>query len=343
MTRWAIVALILMAGTATTQPPPQQPTEGWAYKLLAVDGKPVKGHDFGTVPAGAQLNHKFEIKNIWSVPLRIQTSVSCDCLKVTLPKEVLQKNETGSIDVDMDGRRFQGQKSVNLFVTLVEDSPRPRYQSTAQLTITANARMDVTLNPGSVNFGIINIGQPAQPRYIDVDYAGQLNWQIVGVPKSDLFDISVVQRIRAPGRIGYQVGLTVKPDAPAGKKKDELLLQTNDPASPTVPIPFEITLLSPLQLTQDKVKLPPTQVGAEVTSQKIMLSGTRPFKITGIDGIGEGLEQVDAMASGPRNFHYLKFKLTPKEAGHFSRKVTIKTDCDKDATATITIEGDVTN
>ena len=339
MMRWAMVALVLSAGIATAQPPRQQQQDGWASKAFIDDNKPVSGHDFGVIPAGTQLHHDFKMKNLWGVPLKIQTAVSCGCVKVTLAKEVLQKNEAGTLQIDMDGRSFQGHKAVNVFVTLVEDSPRPKFQSTATLVVTANARVDVTLNPGAVNFGIVTAGQPVQKQFVDVDYAGRLQWQITGVPKSDLFDISVLQRINAPGRIGYQVGLAVKPDAPVGKKKDELTLQTNDPASPTVAIPFEITILPRLQ-APEVVKATGAKVGAETMSGLVVIQSPRPFKITGFNGLGNGLDLGQAIAKDARPIHYAKFKLTPTQAGTYSQKVTVNTD-DPTMTATITVEAEV--
>jgi len=344
---WAAAVLTLLAANAAvhTQQPQLQPSqqaapEGWAYKIFAVDGKSITGHEFGTVPKGAQLHHTFKMQNIWGVPLKVVTQVSCDCVKVTPSKPVLNKSEAGTLDIEMDGRRFDGQKAVNVFVTLVEDSPRPQYTSTATLLITATARTDIALNPGAVQFGIVPRGQAAQ-RFIDVDYTGQLDWKIVQVPKNDLFDIAVMQRGNpVQGRAGYQVGLTLKSDAVAGTYKQELALSTNDPVNPTLLIPFEITVQPRLLVQPNPIQMPRTHVGGEVTTTVVVQGPGRAFQITGVDGLGDGLS-LAAQPQGAKPTHLLTFKLNPTQAGQISRKVTLKTDGDKDLTATITVEAAV--
>jgi hypothetical protein len=349
MMRWAMAAMILLAGAvaapsqnnAQPQQAQQQPNpEGWAYKLLAVDGKTVTGHDFGTVPMGAQLHHSFKITNIWNVPIKIHTQVSCDCVKVTPSKPVLNKMEAGTLDIDMDGRRFQGAKQVNVFVTIVDDSPRPQYTSTATLLITATSRTDVKLNPGAVAFGIVPRGQVAQ-QFIDIDYEGrQTDWGIVQVPKSDLFDISVKERIRAQGRIGYQVGLTLKADAAPGTYAQDLAITTNDPSSQTLLIPFQITVQPRLLVSPSPIRMPATRVGGEVTTTVLVQGPGKAFQITGVEGLGDGLT-LARDPQGARPVHYLTFKLNPTQAGQISRKLTVKTDGDKDLTATVTVEAAV--
>ncbi len=48
-------------------------TPAWAQSATWLDKgfKGGTGHDFGSVPRGAELNHKFELTNIWAVPLEI--------------------------------------------------------------------------------------------------------------------------------------------------------------------------------------------------------------------------------------------------------------------------------
>ena len=76
----------------------------WANKLFSPDGNANK-HDFGSVPRGAQLYHRFPMKNIWAVPIEIiNVRVSCGCVKATPSKATLQKNETALPRRD-DGRQ----------------------------------------------------------------------------------------------------------------------------------------------------------------------------------------------------------------------------------------------
>jgi len=54
----ALLTLIVVAATATSAP-----AQGWAEKMFK-DGLT---HDFGTVPHGAQLFHRFTMTNIYAV------------------------------------------------------------------------------------------------------------------------------------------------------------------------------------------------------------------------------------------------------------------------------------
>ena len=54
----------------------QQQPQSWAEKMFK-DGV---NHDFGSVARGAQLLHRFPIKNIYAVPLTITSlQSSCGC------------------------------------------------------------------------------------------------------------------------------------------------------------------------------------------------------------------------------------------------------------------------
>src|SRR5262245_61475398 len=103
------VGLILLAA-----PPAFSLEEGWANKLF----KEPTSHDFGTVARGAQLYHRFPLTNIYAVPLEITNiRVSCGCVTATPMPKVLQPRESGYIDIAMDARRFNGAKTVTVFVT----------------------------------------------------------------------------------------------------------------------------------------------------------------------------------------------------------------------------------
>src|SRR5262245_31113421 len=224
-------ALALLIVTVSTVPAPAQ---GWADKLF--DFKTV--HDFGTVARGAQLTHKFTIKNRWAVPLAITTiHVGCTCVTATAHPRVLKPLQTGHIEVNMDGRRFVGSKTVSVRVSV-----GPEYISTTELRVSAFSRPDVVFNPGEVNFGTVQAGQEVT-QAIDIEYAGGINWVASEVLAKDLpVEASLKELYRRPGQVGYQLRVTLKENAPAGNLKHELFLKTNDPASPLLPVLLEATV-----------------------------------------------------------------------------------------------------
>ena len=215
-----VAALALTAASAQAQ--------GWAEKMFK-DGTT---HDFGSVPRGAQLFHRFTITNIYAVRMEITgIKPGCGCVTATPAKRVLEPRESTTIDVNMDARRFTGPKTVGIRVTV-----GPEYTSSAEVKVTANSRADIVFNPGQVSFGAVTRGQtPAQT--IDVEYAGVLNWQVSEVLAKDApLDVSIKELYRRPGQVGYQLQVTLKADAPVGNLKQDLFLKTNDPGSPLVPV-----------------------------------------------------------------------------------------------------------
>ncbi|HYV36617.1 MAG TPA: DUF1573 domain-containing protein, partial [Gemmataceae bacterium] len=168
------LAFVLIAAALSGWPTlAQQPSGAWADKLF----QNKTTHDFGTVAKGAQLKHSFAIKNIYAVPLDFSARVSCDCVTPTFSKKTLKPQEEGTLDINMDARKFTGPKSVTIYVTV-----GPEYVSTATLVVTANARGDVVLNPGEVNFGVVQQGQQPSVK-VDIDYAGFLDWRVEEVVK----------------------------------------------------------------------------------------------------------------------------------------------------------------
>src|SRR5436309_13598536 len=176
----ALVGILLIGPAAA----PQEVVTGWAGKLFTAgtpDHKVQTGHDFGTVPKGAQLKYRFPLTNIYAVPLQVVTSVSCGCVTVTPTPQVLQPRESGVLDLNMDTLKWSyGHKQVSIYVTVMN----AQYSSTTTLVVAANSRTDITLDPGQAVFGVVAKGQPAT-RDVIVRYAGQLPFQITGVAPGD--------------------------------------------------------------------------------------------------------------------------------------------------------------
>jgi hypothetical protein len=90
----------------------QQP---WAAKMFK-DGL---SHDFGSVPRGAQLFHRFTITNIYAVRMEITDVRSgCGCVTAAAATRVLEPRESTTIDVSMDAHRFIGHKTVAIRVSV---------------------------------------------------------------------------------------------------------------------------------------------------------------------------------------------------------------------------------
>jgi hypothetical protein len=321
---WTLVVLTGWSAAATAQ------GTSWADKMF----KGTTNHDFGGVPRGAQLYHRFPMTNIWAVPIEIMNvRVSCGCVTATPTSQVLKPKETGYLDVLMDGRRFTGPKVVSIYLLV-----GPQYISTATLRVSAVSRADVVFNPGQVNFGVVPRGQtPVQT--IDVEYAGELDWRVSEVLKNGApLDVALEELYRRPGQVGYRVTVKLKADAPPGLVKQELLLKTNDPASPLVPVLVEATLQASLTIVPGTVSLGTLKVGEE-TTKKVFVRAGKPFKIMAVEGTGDGLEAELPTAAASAQLITLKYHAT--QAGTIQRQLTIRTDLEQGTTGTVKVEATV--
>jgi hypothetical protein len=290
-------------------------------------------HDFGSVPRGAQLSHRFVISNIYAVRMEITSVKSgCGCVTATAAKRVLEPRESTTIDVNMDARRFTGSKAVGITITV-----GPDYISSAQLRVSANSRADIVFNPGQVSFGTVTRGQ-AVSQVIDVEYAGVLEWQITEASAKDLpVDVTLGELYRRPGQVGYRVKVTLKADAPVGSIKGDLFLRTNDPTSPLLPLLVEATVQSSVTVAPAAVSLGTVKIG-ETVMRRVVVRGNKPFRVIEVAGLGAGITVDPAPATTPAPVQVLTFKCQLTKAGDFKHEVKIKTDL-QDAPLTVTIDG----
>jgi len=307
----------------------------WANKFFAPkDPPPIVVHDFGNVPFGTTLTHRFPVTNIYAVPMQItrDPAVSCGCTRIVRYTQKLEPRETGFVDIEMDGRRFQGAKAVTISVEF-----GPKFRSTAILQVRAFARTDVSLTPGRLDFGVVALGQ--QPvKTVDVEYRGnQLNWQITEVDASSASNVKVaVQRVAAGrGAASYQLTASLKPNANPGMMQDQIILKTNDANGPVLTIPVAGTVQAPLTIVQgNPVRLDPVQVGGQ-TDRIVMVRSSKRFRIVKVEGEGDGL--TVSYDSVSLEIQRLKITFKPTQPGMLQRKLTIISD-QKDV-ATAIIEG----
>jgi len=319
-TLWVLVAVSLVPVMAPGQ-------QQWAEKMFTKG----RTHDFGTVPRGAQLTHSFEITNPYAVEMQItEVKSGCGCVTARAVKTVLQPRESTSIEVRMDGTRFVGPKTVGIRVTV-----GPRYISSAELRVSANGRTDVVFNPGQVSFGNVTAGE-TPTKTVMMEYAGTLDWKVTEVVAKDFpYDVAVKEAYRRPGQVGYELSVTLKKSAAVGPLRHELLVKTNDPATPTVPLLVEGQVVSSLSVQPGSLSLGVMKVG-EPLIRRVLVRGASPFRITEVKA--EGVEVEGGLADKQANTHFLTLKVRATAAGAFRRQVQIKTTA-QDAPLLLEIDG----
>ncbi len=326
MKQFLLALLVLGASASFTQA--QQP---WAEKMF----KQGTTHDFGTVPRGSQLLHRFTMTNIYAVKLQItEVRASCGCVTVTPSSRVLEPRGTVTFEVSMDTRRFAGAKTVAIHVSV-----GPEFISTAELKVSANSRNDVVFNPGQLNFGVVSVGQTPSET-IDLEYAGSLDWRLTEVLANGApVDLSFKELYRRSGQVGYQVKATLKADAPSGVIKQPIILKTNDPTSPTVSVLVEANVQATLSVSPGILRLGAIKPN-EVVTRKIVIQGKKPFRLTGVEGMGEGITLAEEFGSKVAAVQTITFKVQLNVTGDFRREIHIKTDL-QETPVTLVIEGSV--
>jgi len=326
MKRFALILLVLVgtAGVAQAQQP-------WAEKLFK-DGV---AHDFGTVSRGSQLLHRFTITNIYAVKMQLtDIRVSCGCATVTPSSKTIEPRGTATLDVVMDTRRFNGPKSVTIFVTV-----GPEFVSTAELKISANIRSDVVFNPGQLAFGVVSAGQ-SPSETIDIEYAGTLDWKITeALANNAPVEVSFKELYRKQGQVGYQIKATLKSDAPSGTIRQPIVLKTNDPTTPTLAVLVEANIQAALSVSPGMLRLGGVKPNQEVV-KKIVMQGKSPFKITNVEGLGDGIELVGPIPDKAASVHTLSFRILQSKEGDFRKQINIKTDL-QEAPVTLPIEATI--
>jgi hypothetical protein len=334
--RMAFLTLTAFAALA----PAMASAQAWAEKMFkdadAKDNPLV--HDFGSVPRGSQLFHRFKITNIYAVPMEITNlHPSCGCGTAKATKTTLQPRESGYIEVTLDTKRFNGLKKVTISVTV-----GPEFVSTADLRLSFNSRADVVFNPGQVNFGLVPRGKATDKQEVDIEYAGALDWKVTEVVANDApVEVSFKEWYRRAGKtsaheVGYKISVALKAEATAGPFKQDLYLKTNDPACPLLPVLVEATVQAPLKVSPEKADFGSVVVGESAT-KRVIVKAAKACRITAMEGQEDGITAQTSDAAGET--HIVTIKWQPSQAGNLKRQLVIKTDLDKDATIAFPIEG----
>src|SRR5204863_8639958 len=133
---------------------------------------------------------------------------------------------------------------------------------------------------------------------------------------------------------GYRLRVTLRPDAPPGQLTSKLLLKTNDPASPLVPVLVEATIQAPLTVVPSALSFGNAKVGetlrvGETLSKRVIVRGIVPFKIMGIEGLGDSF--TVELPDKAEVQQILTIKYQAKAAGEMHQQLKIITDLPQEA------------
>lgn len=286
-------------------------------------------HDFGTMPKGTVRTHRFEMQNIYAVPIQLrEPKPSCGCVSVVEYTGKMGPRETGHLLIRIDTSRVEGQKIVRLPVFFEGRDPttnEPLF-SEARLEIRAVSRADIMIEaPGSMTFGVVPVGQTST-QTLNVSYYGNArDWKIEEVGyKKDLLDVKVEEVSVRGARKAYQVKATLRKDAKPGPLDDTIVLKTNDRANAVLSLAVSGTVQAPLTVLPESGKFGRVVVG-EKRTQSFMVRADKLFKVSAIEGQTSQVKTFTAPMV-PNKVQIIQVTITPDAVGPVKTTLQIKTD-----------------
>jgi hypothetical protein len=282
-------------------------------------------HDFGTVPRGAKVHHRFVLQNRLNEPVTIlNVRASCGCTSGTATTQLLQAGQTAAVDAEMDTRNFVGRKQTTLFVTLVTARGQ---EGEARLGVSSTILSDVVLNPGSIDFGTVLRGQ-APKLTLAIDRVGAPRWRAVRmVSACKAIDANLVETARNDGMVSYVLHVSLKADAAVGTVRDEIRILTNDPETASIPVPITATIHGDLSVSPNPLVLGRV-ASADTVQGRVVLRASKPFVIESIEGADDGFKMTEPDDSR-RTVHVVTVSYSPDEGtarGDIRKSFRIHTD-----------------
>jgi hypothetical protein len=321
---------------------PKLPERPWANKLFlndiqanpAQEAPAVVEHDFGTVPYGTLLRKTFTFTNIYDVPLQVIDIRGDDSiLKAFPPDKVLGPNEQAEFTVTMNAAAFKGAATKKLLVSV-----GPKHYSTAELVFKATSREDITLAPGSADFGIVQEGDKST-KAVTIRYTGkEKEWKLAPevTTKHPWLSVEVIEAARGFLSVDYTIKVNLKDSAPAGAFSETVYLTTNDPTAKLLPVTLHGTILPPVSATPGRVVFDALPTGGSAQS-KVLVRTKAACNLTGIGDAKAGIS-VETFP-GQRDMHVVTIKYTaPAMAWAGPLAVKLVSDLPGQPEAVITIE-----
>lgn len=310
--RWFFgLAALLAAQSAWAQP------GIWAEKMFdKLD------HDFGVVAKNAEAKYRLKITNRFQPEVHIASvRTSCGCTAAKPSTDTLASLEEAYIELTMDTVKFSNQKDSS--VTIVIDRPQ---RAEVRIPIRAFIRTDLLLSPGGSDFGSILKGAEAE-RKINVSYTGgRQNWTIKEVvSKNEHVAAQVVQTYRGNGRVTYDLVVSLKPTAPLGELRDQVVLVTDDPSNPNVPVLISAKVDSEYSVTPSFVDFGTLAPGAKKTVF-VTVTGRKnaPFAIAKVEAENSSDRFEVQLPADTRALHRIPLTvIAPADSGIVNDEITI--------------------
>jgi hypothetical protein len=187
-------------------------------------------------------------------------------------------------------------------------------------------RSDVVINPGSVQLGSVDEGNPAEQQ-VTVTYSGWNSWKILGVKSANPhITAEFVERARRNQQVTYDLKVRLDKDTPAGYVNDHLMLVTNEGTSTQIPVTVEGRVEPAITISPASLFMGVVQSGNKVTKQ-LVVKGKKPFRILSITCDDKSFEFTTPTDATPKTVHLVPVTFMAGEgAGKVIKTIRIQTD-----------------
>ena len=289
--------------------------QDWARKMFKVHE-----HDFGTVARGSEQKFRFEITNLYKEDVVIDSvRASCGCTIPSIEKQTIKSLESGAILATYNTKSFVGSRGATVTVTISKP-----FFAEVQLQIEGFIRGDVVFVPGKIELGNIKHGATVTQE-VTVKYAGRSSWKITDVQcDKDYYEVEIVDRSMVANQVHYRLLIRLKPEAPVGYIKDDLILITDDADKGKLKLAVTGNVMPPVTVSPASMVLGTVPPGAQVI-KRMVVKADQPFKITGVTADQDGFSFE--VSKEKKKVHLVPMTfVAPGEAAMINAIIRISTD-----------------
>ena len=289
--------------------------QDWARKMFKVHE-----HDFGTVARGSEQKFRFELTNLYKEDVVIDSvRASCGCTIPSIEKETIKSLESGAILATYNTKSFVGSRGATVTVTISKP-----FFAEVQLQIDGFIRGDVVFVPGKIELGNIKHGATVTQE-VTVKYAGRSSWKITDVQcDKDYYEVEIVDRSMVANQVHYRLLIRLKPEAPVGYIKDDLVLITDDADKGKLKLAVTGNVIAPVTVSPASMVLGTVPPGTQVI-KRMVVKADQPFKITGITADQDGFSFE--VSKEKKKVHLVPMTfVAPGEAAMINAIIRISTD-----------------
>ncbi len=301
----------------------EDPNE-WARKMFDASDRHdgAISHDFGVVARGAEVSHKFHIKNLYTQDIQVSNvTTSCGCTAPRFDQTPVKTGGETIVEISMDTYKFQHLKTSTVTVQFSQ----PRFAE-VKIPVQVYIRSDVVFTPGSVNFGAVTVGTKTD-RTVEIAYAGRPDWKIDKVVTGDPnVEAKAVETSRneASGTVNYRLDVSLLPGAPVGFLRKQMTLVTNDAQGGQIPLLVQARVEGDVTITPSVVQLGTVTPGGAAT-KTVLLRSNKPFVIEKVEcDSNRQAFRMPALEKEAKTVHVLSLAFTaPNQTGQFTEKFIV--------------------